>query len=177
VNQPTPHYGSERHAFNPDQLQKVRPPRDGGSIRNKGGRLMDTIPVLTIHDVQEIDKGGNILSQHGTLDVGDASIVSALAAGSFAATRELARRIGEQEFSALYNQGVKAHLLMQSVDDNAILVTVFGPQTTVGLVRFYSARVTTQLAAILARIRARPRESGFTFDSETLTQAGAIFKP
>ena len=103
-------------------------------------------------------------------------IVAALAAGSFAATKELARRIGEQEFSALYNQGVKRHLFIQSVDDDTILVTVFGSQTTIGLVRFYSNRAALQLASIVRKIRSRPREAGFAFDAASLSQAGSIFK-
>jgi predicted regulator of Ras-like GTPase activity (Roadblock/LC7/MglB family) len=156
---------------------------------------MDTIPILTIKDVAEIDdalnsyldqseaslallidKGGNIISQQGNFDVGDASIVAALAAGSFAATKELARRIGEKEFSALYHQGDNAHLFMQGVDDDNVLVTVFGPQTTVGLVRFYSARITARLATTMRRIRHRPPEVGFAFNAQQLSQAGPIFK-
>ena len=157
---------------------------------------MDTIPVLTIQDVTEIDatlsnfleqgeaslaiiidKGGNILSQQGELDSDDATIVAALAAGSFAATKELARRIGEQEFSALYNQGVKKHLFMQGVDDDTILVTVFGSNTTIGLVRFYSTRAAQQLAATMRRIRSRPKDAGFSFDAHSLSQSGPMFKP
>ena len=69
----------------------------------------------------------------------DVTIIAALAAGSFAATKELARRIGEVEFNALYHQGNGSHIFMNSVDDDTIMITVFGKRTTVGLVRFYSA--------------------------------------
>ena len=81
---------------------------------------MESIPVLTIEDVANIDavlqeylnksesdlaviidKGGNVISQSGDHEVMDVTIIAALAAGSFAATKELARRIGEVEFSAL----------------------------------------------------------------------------
>jgi predicted regulator of Ras-like GTPase activity (Roadblock/LC7/MglB family) len=156
---------------------------------------METIPVLTIQDVAEIDdslttyleqsesslailidKGGNILSQQGTLDIGDAVIVAALAAGSFAATKELARRIGEQEFSALYNQGARAHIFMQAVDDDTILVTVFGGNTTIGLVRFYSTRASQQLAATMRKVRSRPKAEGFAFDPHALSATGSLFK-
>ncbi len=156
---------------------------------------MEMIPVLTIQDVAEIDdslatyleqseaslaividKGGNILSQHGDLDVGDAVIVAALAAGSFAATKELARRIGEQEFSALYNQGATSHIFMQAVDEETILVTVFGGNTTIGLVRFYSTRASQQLAATMRNIRTRPKDTGFAFDANAVMQAGSLFK-
>ncbi|PYL58071.1 MAG: hypothetical protein DMF30_03975 [Verrucomicrobia bacterium] len=82
---------------------------------------MNLIPVLTIEDVATldgvlgdflkkaeaeltvvIDRGGNVISQLGDMSVMDVTVIAALAAGSFAATKELARRIGEIEFNALY---------------------------------------------------------------------------
>src|SRR5438132_3342169 len=97
---------------------------------------MNAIPVLTIEDVATldgvlgdflkkteasltvvIDRGGNVISQCGDMDVMDVTVIAALAAGSFAATRELARRIGEVEFNALYHQGNGSHMFMNSVDD------------------------------------------------------------
>src|SRR3982751_7067128 len=119
---------------------------------------MNSIPVLTIHDLATlggvlvdflkkaeadltvvIDRGGNVISQFGDRNVTDVTVIAALAAGSFAATRELARRIGEVEFNALFHQGNGSHMFMNSVDDEKIIITVFGRRTTVGLVRFYSA--------------------------------------
>jgi len=41
-----------------------------------------------------IDRGGNVISQFGDMSVMDVTVIAALAAGSFAATKELARRIG-----------------------------------------------------------------------------------
>ncbi len=115
---------------------------------------MNAIPVLTIDDVATldgvladflkkaeaeltvvIDRGGNVISQYGDMTVMDVTIIAALAAGSFAATRELARRIGEVEFDALH-QGNGSHIFMNSVDEETIMITVFGPRTTVGLVGF-----------------------------------------
>ena len=91
-----------------------------------------------------IDRGGNVISQFGDMTVMDVTIIAALAAGSFAATKELARRIGEVEFNALYHQGNGNHIFMNSVDDDTIMITVFGRRTTVGLVRFYSAEHRTE---------------------------------
>ncbi|HEV2995380.1 MAG TPA: roadblock/LC7 domain-containing protein, partial [Chthoniobacterales bacterium] len=126
---------------------------------------MNPIPVLTIQDVAMldgvladflkkteaeltivIDRGGNVISQFGDMDLMEVTIVAALAAGSFAATRELARRIGEIEFNALYHQGNGRHVFMNSVDDDTIMITVFGSRTTVGLVRFYSAAAAQNVA-------------------------------
>ncbi len=143
---------------------------------------MNSIPVLTIEDVATldgvlgdflkkaeaeltvvIDRGGNVISQFGDMSVMDVTIIAALAAGSFAATRELARRIGEIEFNALYHQGNGSHMFMNSVDDDTIMITVFGAGTTVGLVRFYSATAAQSVAAILKSLRHNGH--GLTFDA------------
>jgi predicted regulator of Ras-like GTPase activity (Roadblock/LC7/MglB family) len=129
---------------------------------------MSGIPVLTIEDVATldgvlseflkkaeadltivIDRGGNVISQSGDHNVIDVTIIAALAAGSFAATRELAHRIGEVEFNALYHQGNGNHMFMNSVDEDTIMITVFGLRTTIGLVRHYAATAAQNLAVIL----------------------------
>ena len=99
-----------------------------------------------------IDRGGAILGHHGQIPPStDPTVFTALAAGSFAATRELALRVGETEFSALYQQGRQSHILITSVNEDSALVTVFGPKTTLGLVRFYSVGVAKRIAVLLER--------------------------
>ena len=147
---------------------------------------MNAIPCLTIDDVASldgvlaeflkkseaeltvvIDRGGNVISQFGDMTVMDVTIIAALAAGSFAATKELARRIGEVEFNALYHQGNGNHIFMNSVDDDTIMITVFGKRTTVGLVRFYSVTTATAVGTLL---RSLSREGhGFHFDASDIT--------
>jgi predicted regulator of Ras-like GTPase activity (Roadblock/LC7/MglB family) len=142
---------------------------------------MNAIPCLTIEDVATldgvladflakseaeltvvIDRGGNVISQYGDMTVIDVTIIAALAAGSFAATKELARRIGEVEFNALYHQGNGNHIFMNSVDEETIMITVFGRRTTVGLVRFYSSGAAQAVGSLL---RSLPRDGhGFQFD-------------
>jgi predicted regulator of Ras-like GTPase activity (Roadblock/LC7/MglB family) len=101
-----------------------------------------------------IERGGAILGQHGDIPPSiDPTIVAALAAGSFAATRELALRVGEAEFSALHQQGKESQIFMSAVNEDAVLVTVFGSKTTLGLVRFYSVRAVKRIAAILDQAR------------------------
>ena len=105
-----------------------------------------------------IDRGGAVLSQLGEIPSSvDPTTLSALAAGGFAATRELALRVGEHEFSALHQQGKHSQILICSIQEEAMLLTVFGPKTTLGLVRFYSARAVKQIAAILDHARGESR--------------------
>jgi predicted regulator of Ras-like GTPase activity (Roadblock/LC7/MglB family) len=141
---------------------------------------MNAIPVFTIDDVATldgilaeylqkaeaeltviIDRGGNVISQYGDVSVMDVTIVAALAAGSFAATKELARRIGELEFNALYHQGNGNHIFMNSVDDDTIMITVFGRRTTVGLVRFYSSSAAQKVAELLKSLQANSNDVNF----------------
>jgi predicted regulator of Ras-like GTPase activity (Roadblock/LC7/MglB family) len=147
---------------------------------------MNTIPVLTIEDVAAledvlsdfltkaeadltvvIDRGGNVISQCGDMNALDVTIVAALAAGAFAATRELARRIGEIEFNALYHQGDGNHMFMNSVDDDTIMITVFGSRTTVGLVRFYSVAAAQNVAGVLKSLSRNGH--GFSFEAKDIS--------
>jgi predicted regulator of Ras-like GTPase activity (Roadblock/LC7/MglB family) len=100
-----------------------------------------------------VDKGGNLFAQHGDTGTLDLSILSALAAGSFAATHELAKRLGESEFSALYHEGHGQHILMSALDHECLLVTIFGEKTNIGLVRFYAQQVTGGLNRLLESAR------------------------
>ncbi|HXX42786.1 MAG TPA: roadblock/LC7 domain-containing protein [Chthoniobacterales bacterium] len=149
---------------------------------------MNAIPVLTIEDVAMldgvlgeflkkteaeltvvVDRGGNVISQYGNVDVTDVTIIAALAAGSFAATRELARRIGEAEFNALYHQGNQRHMFMNSIDDDTMMITVFGSRTTVGLVRFYSASTAQNVAQILKSLQRNSH--GLTLTAKDISAA------
>ena len=150
---------------------------------------MSSIPALTIENVASldgilgeflkkadadltvvIDRGGNVMSQFGDTEVMDVTIIAALAAGSFAATKELARRIGEVEFNALYHQGNGSHIFMNSVDDDTIMITIFGRRTTVGLVRFYSTSAASGLANVLRGLREKT-SPGFQFSPSDIRDA------
>ncbi len=155
---------------------------------------MNGIPVLTIENVATldgvlgdflkkseadltvvIDRGGNVISQFGDHNVMDVTIIAALAAGSFAATCELARRIGEVEFNALYHQGNGNHMFMNSVDDDTIMITVFGSRTTVGLVRFYSAAAAQSVANLLKSLQRNGH--GLAFSASDISAAPIFSDP
>lgn len=101
-----------------------------------------------------VDKGGNLFAEFGETGPLDMSMLCALAAGSFAATHELARRLGETEFCALYHEGSGVSILMTALKYDCLLVTVFDKRTNIGLVRFYAQQGTDSLNADLDRARA-----------------------
>jgi predicted regulator of Ras-like GTPase activity (Roadblock/LC7/MglB family) len=122
-----------------------------------------------------VDKGGNLFAQFGDTGTLDLSILSALAAGSFAATHELAKRLGEAEFSALYHEGMGQHILMSALHHECLLVTIFGERTNVGLVRFYAQQVTAVLNGILQHAREQEAQSEpLLFDGDFMNGPAAI---
>jgi predicted regulator of Ras-like GTPase activity (Roadblock/LC7/MglB family) len=122
-----------------------------------------------------IDRGGAVISQAGRVPADiDPTIVGALAAGSFAATKELALRVGEPEFTALHQQGQHSQILMSSVDSDVVLITVFDERTTLGLVKFYAARVVKRVAAIINELRSATIETPI-FSEQDLNSAQTIY--
>lgn len=124
-----------------------------------------------------VDKGGNLFAEMGDIGTLDISILSALAAGSFAATRELAKRLGEQEFTALYHEGSRISILMTALDFDCLLLTVFGEKTNIGLVRFYAQQTTAGLNAALSNAsEAEAQSAPLEIDESAAMGSGQIIQ-
>jgi predicted regulator of Ras-like GTPase activity (Roadblock/LC7/MglB family) len=106
-----------------------------------------------------IDRGGESIAIAGTARAFDMVSIAALAAGAFSSSAPLARLLGEREFSVLIHEGVKESLHVSTVDDGSILLAIFDERTTVGMVRAFAREVSTNIGAILAETRTRPRRS------------------
>jgi len=80
--------------------------------------------------------------------------VSALVAGSFAATKEMAKLLGEEEFSALYHQGENDNIQLSLVGDRTILTVIFDDSTTLGMVRLYVSETVGKLNSVFLDMKA-----------------------
>lgn len=107
-----------------------------------------------------IDKEGHLVTRRGEPLNSSVESISALIAGSFAATKEMARQLGEDEFSILFHQGARDSIQLQLVGDRTLLAVLFDQRTNLGLVRYYAQEAGRQLAAIFADIAARPAQPG-----------------
>ena len=105
-----------------------------------------------------VDKEGFLVTKKGFTKSFDTRSLAALAAGSFASTREMARILGEPEFTVLFHQGKNEHIHVSLVADRALLVTVFDDRTTIGMVRLYASEVTEKVAECLARADERNKD-------------------
>jgi len=111
-----------------------------------------------------IDKEGHMVTTAGSTGDIDLQSVSALVAGSYAATREMARLLGEDEFSVLFHQGRKDSIQLTLVGDRTLLATVFDERTTIGMVRLYAKEASEKLEEIFTSISERAPREGENLD-------------
>lgn len=95
-----------------------------------------------------IDKEGHLVTKKGEVRTIDMDTISALVAGSFAATKEMARLLGEEEFTALYHQGMRDNIQLSLVGDRTLLTILFDDRTTVGMVRLYANETAKKLSDV-----------------------------
>lgn len=103
-----------------------------------------------------VDRDGHEVAKRGEIEGFSVDTIAALAAGSFAATKQMAKLIGEGQFSSLYHQGERDHLLIQLVGERSLLTIVFNEKTTLGMVRLYAVEAAKRLDAIYAEAATRP---------------------
>ena len=99
-----------------------------------------------------VDKDEHLITRQGFTHSLDTTALAALLAGTFEATKEIARLVGEPEFSVLFHQGKKDHIHMSIVGERSILVVIFDDRTTIGMVRLYAKETAAELALLFADI-------------------------
>jgi predicted regulator of Ras-like GTPase activity (Roadblock/LC7/MglB family) len=88
---------------------------------------------------------GSLITCRGLTEHLDTVSLAALAAGAFASAREIARLVGEPEFSVLSHQGEREHVHVNLVGEHGLLMVLFDDRTTMGLVRVCARQATVQL--------------------------------
>ncbi len=78
----------------------------------------------------------------------DTLSLAALAASSFAATRQLAKLLSERQFTLLFHEGEESNLHVVQVNDQVLLLITFGHDTQVGRVRLYTSRALQALKPV-----------------------------
>ncbi len=107
-----------------------------------------------------VDQDGHMITARGETAHVDLDTISALVAGSFAATKALAKQFGEEDFTALFHQGRQGNIQLSLVGERALLTALFEDNTTIGMVRLYATESAKRLGDIFCRKMARgPREA------------------
>ena len=93
---------------------------------------------------------GQVLAQHGFARAVDVMSACALAAGIHASSAELGRQLDGRPFRGLHHAGRTRQIFLaeaQSPRGPFVFLTVFGPESSLGLVRLYFEELVTGLAA------------------------------
>ena len=82
-----------------------------------------------------VDRSGQLVATAGDSPHFDPTAFATLTAADFSANDQLARLIGENEFSSLFHQGEQESMYLVDIVRRVILVILFDNRTTLGLVR------------------------------------------
>ena len=130
-----------------------------------------------------VDKEGHMVARAGSSESIDVDTISALVAGSFAATREMARLLGEEEFSVMFHQGERDNIQLNLVGDRTIQTVLFDDRTTVGMVRLYASECGNKLAKVfdeISKTKDKDRDEevdlGENYDGNAKARLDTMFK-
>jgi predicted regulator of Ras-like GTPase activity (Roadblock/LC7/MglB family) len=118
-----------------------------------------------------VDKDGHLITRQGFTQTLDTTALAALLAGSFASTKEIARLVGEPEFSVLFHQGKRDHIHISLIGERSILVVIFDDRTTIGMIRLYAKEISETLQEILNNAGKKTREKNLEIDAEFSSSA------
>jgi len=96
-----------------------------------------------------LDKTGQLISSVGDEPRFDMYSFASLCAADFEANAQLAKLIGEKDFSTLYHQGSNESMYLARVERDIILVILFDKKTTLGLVRLRTKKAVENLATVI----------------------------
>lgn len=128
-----------------------------------------------------ITKEGTVIAEAGDTSYLNSTAMAALVAGMFSATREVARMVGERQFSILLQQGESRHIHISLTTDSTMLVVIFEDLQRIGRVRHEARKVAEELAERLASSRdpqlVRGELSITDFRAGAVQRINDIFRP
>jgi predicted regulator of Ras-like GTPase activity (Roadblock/LC7/MglB family) len=128
-----------------------------------------------------ITRQGTVLSSAGETGYLNTTAVAALVAGMFTATREVARMVGEHQFSILLQQGELRNIHISLVTDDSMMVVIFEDHNRIGLIRHCAKKAAGQLGELALRAKSdAPRMEQISlpkFKEYALNLIDRIFEP
>jgi predicted regulator of Ras-like GTPase activity (Roadblock/LC7/MglB family) len=111
--------------------------------------LEDLLKSSKANNVVLIDRTGQLISQSGPEVAFDLTSFASLCAADFEANYQLAKLIGEEDFSTLFHQGAKDSMYLGKSAKGVVIVVLFDRETTLGLVRLRTKRAVEELDSII----------------------------
>jgi predicted regulator of Ras-like GTPase activity (Roadblock/LC7/MglB family) len=105
------------------------------------------------HTAMVIDRSGMMVTTAGGPVEFDTTSFAVLAAADFSANDQLAKLIGESDFSSLVHEGGNESLYVADIAHRLLLVVLFGRKTPLAIVRMLAPAYVQELAAVFAADR------------------------
>jgi predicted regulator of Ras-like GTPase activity (Roadblock/LC7/MglB family) len=102
-----------------------------------------------------VDEAGHLVARQGAQSPASEDTITALVAGTFAASQAMAKMLGGSEFSSLIPRGRGGSVLLLRAGNRALLAVAFGDGTNAVIVRTYALEAVRRLRPIL-----EPQEKG-----------------
>jgi predicted regulator of Ras-like GTPase activity (Roadblock/LC7/MglB family) len=134
-------------------------PDDEAALRHGMERLLQESGA---HSALLVDRGGQLLAQAGAAPAFDATTFATLTAADFSANDQLARLLGQSDFTSLFHQGERESMLVADIARRAILAVLFDGRTTLGLVRLRLRPVAEELARVIEAMTTRDAQVAVT---------------
>ncbi len=106
---------------------------------------------LKVNSVLLVNSVGQIMAQRMSKEWQcDSTVLSTLAANSFAAAKEMARILGEiSNFQAVFHEGRHQNIMVSKISTDFFLAVVFDAGVAIGMVRLFIKKTIEQLLPIL----------------------------
>jgi predicted regulator of Ras-like GTPase activity (Roadblock/LC7/MglB family) len=92
-----------------------------------------------------VEKSGQMIANVGE-ETPFTMPLSALVAGAFASTREIAKLVGETEFNVMYQQGKNRNIYIFALKTQDLLTVVFDESPSLGIVKIKTKEVSEALS-------------------------------
>ena len=99
-----------------------------------------------------VDRTGQLVATVGEQPKFDPTAFATLTAADFSANDQLARLVGETDFSSLFHQGEKESMYLADIARRVILVVLFDNRTTLGLVRLKMKHTVDELTKLFQAV-------------------------
>lgn len=99
--------------------------------------------------VMIIDLAGKLILDRGSLDMDDIVALAVLSAANFATTVQIARLLGEEDFTLLFHKGDKRNIHFNRLGTDHIIITLFDDSVPLGLIRLKSDHTVELVAPVL----------------------------
>lgn len=111
--------------------------------------LLSDLVDSGVHCVLLIDFAGNVIAKGDNgLSRIDVYSLAALSAANFGAVEAMAKIVGQEEFALLFHKGETESLYFSKVNDELLIITVFGKKISLGLLRMKVADIIDKIRRI-----------------------------